>query len=213
MKKFYLLFILSTFFLDGCIDIAEEITINPDLSGTASFNMDLGSLGGLAMKMGENYVQSSMLDQIKNIPSSAAALLKGLDGISNIKPISNKSGLYSISFDFKNQKQLNQAIYKLFDVKKHFFEPNYIKITKKKLVKKNYAPMLRLYMKKYQDQIKDKSMLKYLSYKSIIHFPNEVKKFSNNKSTLSSDKKTLEYTCTIDELLSSGVDIGNKVKY
>jgi hypothetical protein len=212
MKKVFLLLILSSFLLNGCIDIVEEITVNPDLSGTVSFTLDLGSLGGFAMNMGGKYAQNSMLDQIKNFPQTTAAILKGVNGLSNIKPIS-KSGLYSVSFDFKDPKQLNQAIYKLFDVKKKFFEPNYIRISKRKLVKKNYAPILRLLVKKYEDQLKDKSVLKYLSYKSEFHLPAEVRHFSNKKSTLSTDKKTLEFECTLEELLSSGVNIGNKIKY
>jgi hypothetical protein len=213
MKKLFLFLLLSAFVFNGCIDIVEEITVNPDLSGTVSFTMDLGSLGSFAMNMGEKYAQSSMLDQIKNLPVSAAAILKGVDGLSNITPVTGKSGLYSVSFDFKNPKQLNQAIYMLFDVKKKFFEPNYVRINKRKLVKKNYAPILRLFVKKYQDQLKDNSVLKYLSYKSIFHLPGEVKRFSNKKSTLSADKKTLEFKCTLEELLTSGVNIGNKIKY
>ena len=154
-----------------------------------------------------------MLDQIKNLPETAAGILKGVNGLSNIKPLANKKGFYSVSFDFKNTKQLNESIYKLFDVKKHFYEPNYLRISKRKLIKKNYAPILKLFLKKYQDQLKDKSVLKYLSYKSIFHFPREVKRFSNKKSILSNDKKTLEFECTFEELLSTNVNIGNKVKY
>jgi len=213
MKKIYLLLFISIFFFSGCIEIVEEVTINPDKSGTVSFNMDLGTLGGLAINMGEKYMQSSMLNQIKNLPETVAGILKGVDGLSNVKPVSNKKGLYSISFDFKNAKQLNAAIYKLFDVKKKFFEPDYLRLNKRKFVKKNYAPALRLIVNKYQDQLKDKSILKIVSYKSVFHFPKEVKNFSNKNYTLSSDKKTLEFKCTLDELLSEKTNIGSKVKY
>jgi len=213
MKKLLLLIFTSMFLFSGCIEIIEEMTINPDKSGTVSFNMDLGTLGGLAINMGEKYMQSSMLDQIKKMPETIAGMLKGIDGLSNIKPITNKKGMYSVSFDFKNAKQLNEAIYKLLDVKKHFFEPNYLRLTKSKLVKKNYAPELRFYINKYRDQLKDKNVLNFISYKSIFHFPEEVKKFSNKKYTLSSDKKTLEFKCTLEELLSEKANIGNRVKY
>jgi hypothetical protein len=213
MKKLLLLIFASMFLFSGCIEIIEEMTINPDKSGTVSFNMDLGTLGGLAINMGEKYMQSSMLDQIKKMPETIAGMLKGIDGLSNIKPITNKKGMYSVSFDFKNAKQLNEAIYKLLDVKKHFFEPNYLRLTKSKLVKKNYAPELRFYINKYRDQLKDKNVLNFISYKSIFHFPEEVKKFSNKKYTLSSDKKTLEFKCTLEELLSEKANIGNRVKY
>jgi len=213
MKKLFIFLLPVISLFSGCIEIVEEITINPDQSGTVSFNMDLGTLGGMAINMGESYMQSSLLNQVKTLPETTAGILKGIKGLSNIKPVTNKKGLYSISFDFKNTKQLNEAIYKLFDVKKHFYEPGYIKITKRKIVKKNYAPVLRLFVKKYQDQLKDKSILKLLSYKAIFHLPKEVKNFSNKSSTLSADKKTLEFKCTIEELLSAGTNIGNKIKY
>ena len=213
MKKIYLLLFISIFFFSGCIEIVEEVTINPDRSGSVSFNMDLGTIGGLAMNMGEKYMQSSMLDQIKNLPEKVAGILKGINGLSNIKSVTNKKGLYSVSFDFKNAKQLNTSIYKLFDVKKKFFEPDYLRLNKRKFVKKNYAPALRLIVNKYQDQLKDKSILKIVSYKSVFHFPQEVKNFSNKNYTLSSDKKTLEFKCTLDDLLSEKTNIGNKVRY
>jgi hypothetical protein len=213
-KKIFLVLLLPILFLfNGCIEIVEEITLNADQSGNVKFYMDLGSLGGMAMNMGESYMQGPLLDQIKKLPETAAGILKGVKGLSNINPVTNKKGLYSVSFDFKNSKQLNQAIYKLFDVKKKFYEPNYIRLTKKKLVKKNYAPILRLFLKKYVSQIKDTSILKLLAYRSTFTFPSAVKRFSNKKAVLSGDKKTLELTCTLEELLSSGTNIGNKVKY
>ncbi len=212
MKKIFL-FLIPLFLLSGCIDIVEEITINPDKSGTVTFSMDMGMLGGYAMNLGESYMQGTLLEQIKNLPATATALLKNVDGLSNIKSVTNKDGLYSVSFDFKNDKDLNQALYTLFDAKKPFFAPNYMKIKKHKIVKKNYAPVLRLFLKKYKDQIKDASILKLINYKTIFNLPAEVKKNSNNKFTLSTDNKTLEFKCSIEDLLSTNVNIGNKIRY
>jgi hypothetical protein len=212
MKKI-ILFILPLFLLCGCIDIVEEITINPDKSGKVTFSMDMGTLGSFAMNMGESYMGGTLLEQIKNLPVTAAGLLKNVDGLSNITSVTNKNGLYSVSFDFKDQKDLNNALYKLFETKKPFFAPNYLKIKKHKIVKKNYAPILRLFLKKYKDQIKDNSILKLVNYKTIFNLPSEVKKFSSKNSTLSTDKKTLEFKCTIDDLLNTNVNIGNKIKY
>lgn len=212
MKKIFL-FLLPLILFSGCIDIVEEITINPDKSGTVTFSMNMGALGGFAMNIGESYMQGTLLEQLKNLPETAAGLLKNVDGLSNIKPVTNQKGLYSVSFDFKNEKDLNNALYKLFDTKKPFFAPNYIRIKKHKIVKKNYAPVLRLFLKKYKEQIKDASILKQISYKTLFNLPAEVKKFSNKKSTLSTDKKTLEFKCTIEDLLTTNVNIGNRIKY
>lgn len=212
MKKIFF-FLLPLMFFTGCIDIVEEITINEDKSGTVTFKMDLGAIGGYAMNLGESYMQGTLLDQIKNLPETAAGILKNVDGLSNIKSTSNKSGIYAVSFDFKNEKELNNALYKLFDTKKPFFAPNYIRIKKHKIIKKNYAPILRLFLRKYKDQLNDASVLKLVSYKTLINLPAEVKKYSNNTSTLSSDKKTLEFKCTLEEFLNTNISIGNKIKY
>jgi hypothetical protein len=213
MKKLILVLVPLLFCFSSCLDIVEEITINPDQSGTVSFYMDLGTLGGMAMNLGEQYVQGSLIKQIKELPETVSGMLKGIDGLSNIKAVTNKKGLYSVNFDFKNQKQLNAAIYKLFDVKKHFFEPDYIRINKRRMIKKNYAPVLRLFVNKYKEQLKDNSILKLITYKTIFHFPSSVRKFSNKNSTLSSDMKTLQFKCSLDELLTTKINIGNKVKY
>lgn len=212
MKKIFL-FILPVLLLSGCIEIVEEININPDKSGTVVLKMDMGTLGGFAMNMGENYMQGTLLEQMKNLPETAAALLKNVDGLSNIKPVTNSNGLYTVSFDFKNEKDLNNALYKLLNVKKPFFAPNYIRIKKHKIVKKNYAPALRFFLKKYKEEIKDASVFKLISYKTVFNLPAEIKKFSNNKSTLTTDKKSLEFECTIEDLLTTNVNIGNKIRY
>lgn len=147
MKKIFL-FILPVLLLSGCIKIVEEITINADKSGSVTFKMDLGSLGGFAMNMGDSYMQGTLLEQVKNIPTTAAALLKNIDGLSNIKSVTNSGGLYSVSFDFKNEKDLNQALYKLFDVKKSFFAPNYIRIKKHKIVEKKLCACVTAFREK-----------------------------------------------------------------
>jgi hypothetical protein len=213
MKKVFIILLPALFLFNGCIEIVEEITINADQSGTVSIYMDLGTYGGLLTSLGEKCLSSDMLDQLKKMPETTAGILKDIKGVSNIIPVTNKKGLYSISFDFRNSKQLNAALYKLFGVKKKFFEPNFVMIRKHTLKKKNYAPVLRLFVKKYQDQLKDNGLLKVIDYKSISHFSKEVKKYSNKKSTLSVDKKTLMFKCTIEELIAPGSNIGNKVKY
>jgi hypothetical protein len=213
MKKVFIIILPVLFLLSSCIEIVEEITVNADGSGKASVYMDLGSLASLASSLGGNYIKGTMLDSLKKLPETAAGLLKNVKGLSNIIPVTNKKGMYSLSFNFTNAKQLNTALYKMLGVKKSFLGPNYLKITKHKIKKKNYAPVLRLFVKKYKDQLSDIGLLKLIAYKSVINLPSAVKGCSNKKSTLSVDKKTVEYKCTLEELLTTSTNIGNKVKY
>lgn len=214
IKKIKILFF---FFLavqmSSCIEIVEEITVNKDKSGTIGFSLNLGSLGGLALGMGEKYIDANTISKLKEFPGEGASLLKGMNGIANIIPISNKNGLFSLSFDFDNSKSLNKALYKLFNKKKSKIDPGYISIKKHKVIKKNLGPVIRLFAKKYEEKLKDKTVLKLINYKSIYHFPSPVKKKSNSLSKEEADKKTVEFSCTVEELLNSPVDIGNRIKY
>ena len=213
IKKNILLFFLLIFLFSGCVEIVEEITVNPDKSGTICFYIDLGALGGLAMNMGDKYMQGTLMEQLKTIPAKSASILKEVKGLKNIKSLTNKNGLYKVSFDFENPKQLNDAIYNLLGQKKRWYEPKYMKIGSKKLVKKNYAPVLRMFANKYKTQMKDKSLMKTVSYKTIFHLPDEVKNFSNKKSIISADKKKLEFSCSAEELLMTNISLRNKIKY
>lgn len=212
MKNLFL-FLIPLLLFSSCVEIVEEITINADKSGSVTFKLDMGSIGGFAMNMGDSYMQGTLLEQVKKLPETVASTLKDIKGLSNIKSVTNSGGLYSVSFDFKNEKDLNNALYKLLDVKKPFWAPNYIRIKKHKVIKKNYAPVLRLFVKKYKDQLKDASILKLVDYKAEFNLPSAVKKFSNKTSTLSGDKTNLEFKCTLEDLLTTKVDIGNRIKY
>jgi hypothetical protein len=214
LKKLKILFLLFLAVqMCSCIEIVEEITVNKDKSGTIGFSLNLGSLGGLALSMGENYIDANTISKLKEFPGEGALLLKGMDGIANIIPVSNKNGMFSLSFDFDKSKNLNKALYKLFNKKKSIIEPGYISVKKHKLIKKNLGPVIRLFTKKYVDKLKDKTVLKLIKYKTIYHLPSPARKESNSLSKEESDKKTVEFSCTVEELLNSPVDIGNRIKY
>lgn len=209
IKIIFLLFILIN--ITGCIEITEEITVNSDQSGKVSFSLNLGSLSSFAQLIG-NYMEGTSLDQLKSLPEKGAELLKDIAGITEIKP-KNSDGLISLSFQFNNSKTLNAALYKLFHKKKSMFDPGYLTIRKHKLIKKNYGTLLRLFVNKYATKLKDKSILKMIHYNTIFNFPDDIKKISNPLSKISDDKKSVKFSCTIDELISTPINIGNKIKY
>lgn len=209
IKLFLLLLVLVN--ITGCIEITEEITVNADQSGKVSFSLNLGSLGSFAKLLG-NYLEGTSLDQLKELPEKGAALLKDVTGVSNILTKDNDNFI-ELSFNFKNSKTLNSALYKLFNKKKSCLDPGYLTIKKHKLIRKNYGTLLRLYVKKYASKLKDKSYLKMIKYNTVFNFPQDVKTVSNPLSKISADKKSVAFSCTIDELLTTPINIGNKIKY
>jgi len=214
MKKcFGFLMVLFVFLsLSGCIDIVEEIKINPNKSGSIRFSMDLGALGISFISIAKDYIDLSMLDEIKIQPFIAAKLIDKTKGITNIIPISdNDKGLYALSFDFDDDKALNEAFYKMFNSNKNIFLPKVYKISKRRIKVANLAPVIRYFANKYEKDIKDNKLFSLISFKQIFVLPGAVKKVNNPKSTI--DDYRVNLSCTIEELLNSDFNIGNKIRY
>ena len=152
--------LLSFLFLSGCIDIVEEIKINPNKSGSIRISMDLGALGSSFMSIAKDYIDLSMMEDIKKQPGLTAKIISNTKGIRNILPVSDdKKGLYALSFDFDNDKALNEAFYKMFNSNKTIFLPKVIKISKRRIKVTNLAPVIRYFTNKYQKDIKDNTLL------------------------------------------------------
>jgi hypothetical protein len=153
-----------------------------------------------------------MMEDIKKQPYISAKQIENTKGITNIKAISeNDKGLYALSFDFKNDKVLNEAFYKLFNSNKSVFLPKVIRIKKHKITVANLAPVVRYVSEKYDKNIKNNQLLSIVSIKQLYVFPGEVKKVSN--PLYIKDDYKVNMSCTISELLNSNLNIGTKIRY
>lgn len=196
----------------SCIDIVEEIKLNPNKSGSIRISLDLGILGGSFMNVAKDYIDLSMMEDIKKQPFISAKVIEKTKGISNIMPISdNDKGLYALSFDFENEKALNEAFYKMFNTNKNIFLPKVFKISKKRLKIANLAPAIRYFTNKYKKDIKDNKLFSYINFKQIVVLPAEVRKVKNPKSTI--DDYKIYMSCSIEDLLNTNINIGNKIWY
>jgi hypothetical protein len=206
-------FLIATLFiLQGCIDINEEITINPDGSGTISLAVDAGMIGSSINSQNSQF-DVSILEQIRKIPGSASQALGEMKGIKNIKAVSDdKKGLYSVGFDFADQKVLNKAIYSLAGKKKSVFSPSFIKISKHKLIKKDLSPYIRKIMTGKKLKSYNNLFLSFINYKSTFHLPSDVKNVSNIKSG-QPDKRTVTTNFTLEEMLKGDFNFGNVIKF
>jgi hypothetical protein len=212
MKKYKGLLITIIVFLSlpGCIDIVQEIKLNPNKSGSIRFSIDFGVLGSSFMNVAKDYIDLSLMDDIKKQPFISAKVIENTKGIRNILPVSdNNKGLYALSFDFDNEKALNEAFYKLFNSKKKIFLPKVFKISKRSLKITNLAPVVRYFANKYEKDIKDNKLLSFVSFKQIFVLPDGVKKVKNPKSEI--DDYKVNMSCTIEELLNTKMNIGNKI--
>ncbi|MCD4746521.1 MAG: hypothetical protein K8R58_09490 [Bacteroidales bacterium] len=214
MKKIFLfLLFISSLFLSSCIEITEEIIVNSDQSGKLNFKINLKKIGFL-INTSKNYFDISLPDEINKQFASSAKILKNKEGISNVNYFKDKKNeLFSLSFDFENTKELNNALYELFNNNKHFYKPSYIKINKKKLKKANFGPALRMYIRKQKNQNIDKELFELVTYKTIYHFPDKVKKASNKKAIIKNDETTVVFKCRLDEIINNKLNVGNRIYY
>ncbi len=209
MKKLIALLCIA-FLLQSCIEIKETITLNANGSGNIALLIDLGKIGK-AINQQSNV---TFLDQIKKVPLEAKNLLKSSKGISNLQTIADdEEGVYAISFDFKNTKSLNNAIYSLFNQKKLAVMPNFIKVSKHKLTRMNFAPLIKKYVAKDKGNMVSDMFYQYVNFESTYNFPTAVKKVSNSKAKLENDNKTVHLKYTLHDLLTTDFDYGISVKY
>jgi len=215
MKNKILIFALfiTTIFTTSCIDVIEEIWVNEDKTGEASFRIDIGSLG-LLISAASDYIDKDMLNEIIKAPNNKSKTIKDIKGISEVKPINLiKSGKLGLKFKFSNQKALSNAYYSLLGVDRKWYYPSLFKIKKHKFKKLNLAGYLQDYLTENKDNFKNEDLLKMITYKSIYHFPTEVKSMKNLDHTKLIPGNTVIQSYEMNTLLTEKVDLGNLIRF
>ncbi|MBU0486969.1 MAG: hypothetical protein KKA07_01035 [Bacteroidetes bacterium] len=199
--------------LQSCIDIIEEITVNKDGSGKVNVYLDMGSFAPMLSQV-DKFIEVSFYNEIKSAPVVAAKNLGKIEGLTKIQPVVNESkGVFGISFEFPTPKHLNKAYYMLLERKKRFWQPGLMKAREEKFVRRNLAPIIRFIIKKHYSDIKDISVLKYISYKTAYKFGRTVSSFKNKQAEASWSNQGVQQECTLYDLFNEKeLNIGNKVK-
>lgn len=210
MRKYILLFLLVGMSLGftSCIDLIEEVTINKDLSGHFEMRLETGSFGGL------NFGGMPEITQLRELDAKMNQL-KSQPGISNVKKnIKPKDLKFNISFDFKDENSLNQAMYAMADIKPNIFIKKFLKIKKNKVIRPNLGPYLKKFIddQKLLDQLPSADMLNYVNYKFIVNTPEEIKSLTGEKAMVQSNKKTVISTYSFKDLIINKENVYLKVK-
>jgi hypothetical protein len=187
--------------------------MHADGSGNIQLLVDLGKIGKNIHQQNPNF-DLSFLDQIKKTPKQADSLLKNCEGISNLKTLAeNEKGKFMVSFDFKNTRTLNKAIYLLARQKKSSVMPNFFTVSKHKLARKDLGPLIKKYLIKDNSNMISDMLYQFISYESVYNFPTAVKKVSNIKAINENEDKTVRLKYTLYELLNNDFDYGITIKY
>jgi len=160
-KKFKILaiFILSIS-LTSCIELVEEIKINPDLSGNYHLYLKHNGLDILFSSITKNLDLSKIKNGIQELEKQK--------GISNLKSVIDlKKGKFSVRFDFSDAKSLTQAFYASIGAKKRFYHKNFLRVNQSKIKRPNLTPYLVKYFEKngLLDQLPSTEILDYVDYR------------------------------------------------
>ncbi len=157
LKFLSLLFISLSF--SSCIELVEEININPDLSGDYHLYIQHQGLDFLLDYIADDIDISSIQIGIERLK-----IQSGIRAVkSDIRP---RKGKFSIQFHFDDATSLNRAFYASLGVKKQFYHKDFIKIKQRKIKRPNLTPYLFRYAKAngVLQQIPSDKLLDYITY-------------------------------------------------
>lgn len=211
-----LVFLLATVIvLQGCIEIVEEVTINENRSGSLSFTVQAGGGSNPLIALFRQYADMSFMDEIRDNAELVSRVLKASDGISNVRfTESHRNSRMILSFDFEDDKKLNQALYASAGIEKTFLQPNIYKIRNHKFVRKNTTGWIMKLMEQEQDHIPDEIIFDLVQIKSVYRIPNQARKIKVPENFVASQNgRTFTGTNFLSDLIDEKVNTRIKLRY
>ena len=199
--------------MQSCIEIVEEITVNEDKSGSMSLSAGASGNNSFVGLIGA-FTDITFLDDLEIEAGIIVSKLKTQEGISNVhfsKPGSGSN--YSLTFDFKNSKALNNALYAVNDQEKKFFGPSFYKISKNKYRRKNITTWAKVLLESEKENIPDEAIFDLIEYKAVVHLPRPVKLVKADDVVVSKDETTVSTSNYISDILNNKINTGMKVRY
>jgi len=206
----YITILAVSLSLTSCIDLVEEVTIRKDLSGNYEMRLEASGFGGLMGQMGGSIdiPQITELDQ-------RLGYLRNQPGISNVsKNIKTKDLKFYISFDFEDEKALNNALYAMAQAEPNMFVKKILKIKKNKVIRPNLSPYLKRLLEEQNltHQLPSEDVLNYINYKFIVNTPKEVKRVSGDRAQIQSNQSTVISSYSFRELLIDQKNVFLKIR-
>ena len=212
---FFAILVLSiiVFTLQSCIELTEEVVVNKDRSGTLSYSLGINSSGSI-MGLINQFADNSMMDDIDDEVQTVISQLKQQPGISNVNFIKENSGkLLKLSFDFTDDKSLNNALYALAGEKKTFYKPAIYKIRNHKFVRKNLTEWAKELINEKQENIPDDLVFSFIDVKTKVRLPEPARSVSVKNAVMSKDKKTVTLTNGLSDILEQNQSTGFRIRY
>lgn len=213
MKKYSILLIafILTFSFTSCIDLVEEISINKNKSGHYNLGVQADGLAGLISLNSQQFEVPAIKELDEKI-----SILKQQAGISNVKKdFKANSFFFNLSFDFEDEKSLNNAMYTLAEVEPSIFIKKFLKIKNHKIIRPNLNTYLQILIQQQGllDDLPSKDVLNYINYKLVINTPSEIKRINGKNAVVMANKTTAISSFSFKDLVMNNPNISLKVKY
>jgi len=211
-------FIFFAFFLlglSGCFEVREEISIRPDGAGKYALILDMSQSQELINKK-IDATEDTPLVGLDSAFIRSAKHLNEIQGISHAQGIKDvKNFRFGIEFRFVNTDALNRALSEM-NHEEGNYPPEPLEIydfTKKTLTRsENFYLKMVLETLDANHEQEAKNMLQRASYTHLMRTSSKFKKYSNKDYRLSSNKKELQLSGNINEILAGKIKTANEVK-
>ncbi|MBN8685348.1 MAG: hypothetical protein J0L99_22085 [Chitinophagales bacterium] len=198
--------------LGSCLHIVEEVTMKKSGKGSYKLTLDMSEVKGMldmvkamtpdSVKTTEGEENPSDMSQLGREMANVADVLKGVDGISNVKENNDTTSfVFGYSFDFASVDALNNALRMIGKDKYSDSGETVYKFDGKnfeRIAVNDLTQELKKAMGETQAEGDEESadMMKMffadMSYKQIYNFPDqEIKKNSNELGVVSEDKHSI----------------------
>ena len=125
----------------------------------------------------------------------------------------NSGKLLNLSFDFSDDKSLNNALYALAREKKTFYKPAIYKVRTHRFVRKNLTEWAKQLIDEEKENIPDDLVFSFIKVKTKIQLPAPLKSVSVKNAVVGKDKKTVTLTNGLSDILETKQSIGFSIRF
>ncbi|WP_257670122.1 hypothetical protein [Parapedobacter tibetensis] len=215
----YLLLLPICLMFHSCFQIIEEISVQPNGSGTVVLTANLSqSRSKLASVMLLDSINGHKIPSKQDIRSEmeeAVKILRGMKGISQVSHTMDfDKYIATIRFSFAQVANLNDITTIIFEKLKVKSANNsaYTYHTVSKTFNRHYSYEAKAKSEYNKLKSADKEIFQNAMYTSIYRFDDTVLKQSNGNAKISASKKAVMLQCPILDLIDGKINISNNIQ-
>jgi len=214
VKKLHvLLVIFLTIFFTGCIEIVEKITIHKNQSGNIMYSLEPGKFSAFIAGMND-FPNSNPLGSWEDQTVVIADKLRKIEGIDSIEyKFNTETNEYYLKFSFVNVSVLNDAVYGFLDYDQNIFSPDFLKLNRHRLYRKNFVPLLHKYIMTLNFDTSIIDIADLVNFKTVVRMPDRTKSAKGDNCRISEDGVSVIQTHKLSGIIENSVNLGIRIRY